>query len=691
MATTRDLLFELGTEELPPKALHSLMCALKEETTRLLEKADLSFAYLQAYATPRRLALVVHELAEAQPDKTGERRGPALKAAFTAEGQPTPAALGFAKSCGVSVTDLETMKTDKGEWLVCRLHQQGSPAAELIPGILQQALAALPIPKRMRWGAGEAEFVRPVHWVVLLFGDEVLDADLLGVRASNRSRGHRFHCARPVTFAAPDHYAQTLMTEGRVIADFNERQHHIQQQALKLAQEAGGTAHIEDDLLAEVTALVEWPVGLLGSFEERFLELPKEVLITVMQSHQKYFPVLDAKGELLAHFIATANLDSKDINTVRAGNERVIRPRLADAEFFWQQDIKIPLEKHLDKLAGIVFQQKLGTLLDKTRRLEHLTSHLAGTLNADPSKALRAASLAKTDLVTDMVGEFPELQGIMGRYYALAQGEDPEVAAALEEQYRPRQAGDELPATPTGQLLALADKIDTLVVIFSIGQIPSGTKDPYALRRAALGVIRILVEKGLDLELPALLQQAADLYQHDFDHAAVSSQVYTFIVDRLRGYLLERGFAPDEFEAVASLAPPSLLDFLHRVEAVHAFRALPEAASLSEANKRIRNILRKSGLPSFSAPDPDLFTEPQEQDLHRAVRKAAAAIEPMLSRGDYRGALKQLASLKETVDAFFDHVMVMADEEAVRSNRLNQLAETSGLFLEIADISCLQG
>ncbi len=687
---TRDLLFELGTEELPPKALHTLMAALREETAHRLEKAELEFGCIQAYATPRRLSLLVHELTDSQPDKTVERRGPAVKAAFTNDGQPTPAALGFANSCGVAVEALETLKNAKGEWLMCRLQQQGAPTTEIIPGILRQALAALPIPKRMRWGAGEAEFVRPVHWVVLLFGNEIIETNILDIRSSNVSRGHRFHCPEPLTLTQPDHYAQTLMAEGRVIADFDKRRNHIRRQALELAGQTGGRAHIDDALLDEVTALVEWPVGVLGSFDQRFLELPKEVLITVMQSHQKYFAILDQAGRLLPHFITTANLDSNHPETVRAGNERVIRPRLADAEFFWNQDLKTPLEQQLDKLGGIVFQQKLGTLLDKTRRLEQLTCNLAQALGADEPKAQRAALLAKTDLVTDMVGEFPELQGIMGRYYALAQGEEPEVAAALEEQYRPRQSGGALPDSPTGTLLALADKLDTLTGIFSIGQIPSGTKDPYALRRAALGSIRIVVEKRLELDLPALLDQAAALYRHEFDRQEVKGKLYDFILERLRGYLLERGFTPDEFEAVAALKPASLLDFFHRIEAVHAFRALPEATSLSEANKRIRNILRKSGQNGFGPPDPDLFREPQEKALNQTVQLARNDIQPLLEKRDYTSALKRLASLKDTVDAFFDHVMVMVENPQVRGNRLNLLAETSGLFLRIADISCLQ-
>ncbi len=690
---TRDLLFELGTEELPPKALRTLRDALRDEVAARLHKADLTFAAIDAYAAPRRLAVVVHDLTERQPHKTVERRGPALKAAFDADGDPTPAALGFAKSCGVTVEDLETLENDKGAWLMCRIHQPGKAAVELIPEILTQALAALPIPKRMRWGTGEAEFVRPVHWAALLFGDEVIETEILGVATGNTTRGHRFHCPRPLTVPHPDHYAQLLLGEGRVIADFDERRQHIRQQAEKLAAEAGGRAHIDDDLLDEVTALVEWPVGLVGNFEERFLALPKEVLITVMQSHQKYFPVLDEAGALLPRFITFANLDSKHPATVRAGNERVIRPRLSDAEFFWNQDLKIPLERHLDKLAGIVFQKRLGTLLDKTRRLERLAEWLAPETGADPAKAKRAATLAKTDLVTDMVGEFPELQGIMGRYYALAQGEDPEVAAALEEQYRPRFAGDRLPETPTGRTLALADKIDTLVGIFSIGQVPTGTKDPYALRRAALGVIRIVIESELMLNLKQLLTEAANLYPHDFDPEATVAQVFDFILERLRGYLAERGFRADEFEAVAAVEPADLLDFLRRIKAVHAFRQLPEAEALAAANKRIRNILRQAQMPvtATGEVDPGRFDSEAERTLFHELQAARTDVEPLLAKHDYTAALKRLAQLRDSVDAFFDQVMVMVEDEATRHNRLNLLAQVARLFLRIADVSRLQG
>ncbi|HEB78503.1 MAG TPA: glycine--tRNA ligase subunit beta [Methylothermaceae bacterium] len=688
-----DLLFELGTEELPPKALRPLMEALRDEVANRLAKADLAFAYIDAYASPRRLALIVHELAESQPDKVVERRGPALQAAFDSEGRPTPAAIGFARSCGVAVEELETLENEKGRWLLCRVQQRGRKADVLLPEILRQALAALPIPKRMRWGNNDFDFIRPVHWAVLLLGDRVIETEILGVKTGNASRGHRFHHPGPIRVRQPDHYPQLLLSEGRVIADFDERRNHIRQQAEQLAREVGGQARIEADLLDEVTALVEWPVGLVGGFEERFLKLPKEVLITVMQSHQKYFPVLDSDGRLMPKFIAFANIDSKTPDTVRAGNERVIRPRLADAEFFWHQDLKTPLERHVDQLAGILFHRRLGTLLDKTRRLEQLAVELASSLGADPERARRAALLAKTDLVTDMVGEFPELQGIMGRYYALAQGEDPEVAAALEEQYRPRFAGDQLPKTPSGQALALADKIDTLVGIFSIGQVPTGTRDPYALRRAALGLIRIILENRLELNLPALLQRAAELYEHDFDRDAVVRQVFDFILERLRYHLGEQGFAVDEFEAVAALRPASLLDFLHRIEAVHAFRQLPEAEALAAANKRIRNILRQAQMPVTAAGevDPGRFDSEAERTLFHELQAARTDVEPLLAKHDYSAALSRLAQLRDSVDAFFDQVMVMVEDEATRRNRLHLLAQVARLFLRIADVSRLQG
>ena len=688
-----DLLFELGTEELPPKALRPLMEALRDEVANRLAKADLAFAYIDAYASPRRLALIVHELAESQPDKVVERRGPALQAAFDSEGRPTPAAIGFARSCGVAVEELETLENEKGRWLLCRVQQRGRKADVLLPEILRQALAALPIPKRMRWGNNDFDFIRPVHWAVLLLGDRVIETEILGVKTGNASRGHRFHHPGPIRVRQPDHYPQLLLSEGRVIADFDERRNHIRQQAEQLAREVGGQVRIEADLLDEVTALVEWPVGLVGGFEERFLKLPKEVLITVMQSHQKYFPVLDSDGRLMPKFIAFANIDSKTPDTVRAGNERVIRPRLADAEFFWHQDLKTPLERHVDQLAGILFHRRLGTLLDKTRRLEQLAVELASSLGADPERARRAALLAKTDLVTDMVGEFPELQGIMGRYYALAQGEDPEVAAALEEQYRPRFAGDQLPKTPSGQALALADKIDTLVGIFSIGQVPTGTRDPYALRRAALGLIRIILENRLELNLPALLQRAAELYEHDFDRDAVVRQVFDFILERLRYHLGEQGFAVDEFEAVAALRPASLLDFLHRIEAVHAFRQLPEAEALAAANKRIRNILRQAQMPVTAAGevDPGRFDSEAERTLFHELQAARTDVEPLLAKHDYSAALSRLAQLRDSVDAFFDQVMVMVEDEATRRNRLHLLAQVARLFLRIADVSRLQG
>ncbi|HFA59662.1 MAG TPA: glycine--tRNA ligase subunit beta, partial [Rhodospirillales bacterium] len=530
----RDLLIEIGTEELPPKALRRLSGALAEGIREGLEKAGLGFGDLKPYASPRRLAVLVADLAEAQPDREELRRGPALAAAFDDDGCPTKAAEGFARSCGVAVEALERLETDKGAWLAYRLKQQGRPTTELVPDILDNALKRLPIPKRMRWGSLDVEFVRPVHWVVLLFGDEVIETEVLGVRTGRESRGHRFHHPGPLYIGEPGAYAPVLETEGRVVADLDARREAIRGQVIEAGRRLGGEALIDEDLLEEVTALVEWPVAVAGSFEERFLEVPAEALISTMQDHQKYFPVVDGEGRLLPHFITISNIDSRDPEQVRLGNERVIRPRLSDAAFFWEQDRKRPLADRVEQLGDMIFQKKLGTLLDKSRRVSGLAGHIASLIEGDPALAERAALLAKCDLLTQMVYEFPELQGIMGRYYARHDGEPEEVAEALDEQYMPRFAGDELPRTRTGMALALADRLDTLVGIFAIGQAPTGDKDPFALRRAALGVLRILIERNLDLDLEDLLREAAARFDEGIGAQAVVETVFDFMMDRLR-------------------------------------------------------------------------------------------------------------------------------------------------------------
>ncbi len=654
-----------------------------------LAKAELAFQGVTAYATPRRLAVLIRELATGQADKEVQRRGPALAAAYDAEGQPTPAAMGFARSCGVAAEQLEQIETPKGRWLAYRVLQPGQSTVDLVPSIVETALAQLPIPKRMRWGSLQVEFVRPVHWIVLLFGDEVVNADILGVRAGRATRGHRFHHPEPVDIEQPADYARVLEAEGKVLAAFEQRREVIRTQVEARAAELNGTAEIDPELLDEVTSLVEWPVAVAGSFEQRYLDIPSEALVATMKNHQKYFHLVDQQKRLMPYFIAVANIDSQDMAQVRAGNERVIRPRLADAEFFWTKDRDHTLASRTSRLQGVVFQEKLGSLGDKSRRVASLAAAIARLSGTDPERATRAAELCKCDLLTEMVGEFPELQGIAGRYYAAHDGEAEEVAAAMDEQYMPRFAGDVLPATATGRVLALADRLDTLVGIFGIGQSPTGDKDPFALRRAALGVLRILIESRVELDLAQVLATAAGGYDL-FEPEPVAAQVFDFMMDRLRAYYQDLGVAADSFEAVLATRPTRPLDFDRRARAVTRFRQLPEAASLAAANKRIHNILRKADHPPHGAADPALLTDAAEKALAKELHGLRRKVEPLLEAGEYSEALTLLAGLRETVDRFFDEVLVMSEDEALRNNRLALLNEVSGLFLRTADISRLQ-
>jgi len=689
----RDLLFELGCEELPPKALPRLAEALQQGVVEGLQRAGVNYGEVVRYATPRRLALLLRDLDEEQPDQQVERRGPALTAAFDDNGEPTRAASGFARSCGVEVDQLETLRSDKGAWLVFRSAQRGQPVAELLPAIIAQALDRLPIPKRMRWGDRQAEFVRPVHWLVLLFGDAVIDCQLLDVAAGRTTYGHRFHHPEPITLERADSYAAQLESEGRVMVDFVTRREAIRAQVLEAANRLQGEAIIDPALLDEVTGLVEWPVAVVGNFEQRFLQVPAEALISAMQGHQKYFPLRSSAGALLPHFITISNIESREPDRVREGNERVIRPRLADADFFWQQDRRQPLAARLDALATVVFQQRLGTLRDKAQRVSQLAATIAPLAGGDATLAARAGLLSKSDLLTEMVGEFPELQGIMGRYYAAADGEAAAVAIAIDEQYQPRFAGDKLPTTPAGQALALAERIDTLVGIFGIGQLPSGDKDPFALRRAALGVLRIALERGLDLDLPALLAQSAAIYRDRgvaLDSGA-EQQLLDFILERLRHLCGERGYRHDTIDAVLATAPANPRDAEQRMEAVESFRKRAEAESLAAANKRIHNILRKSSEPLPATIDSAQLQEAAEQQLAAQIAALSSEVAPLFAERDYNGALLKLAALREPVDHFFDQVMVMADDVALRHNRLALLAQLQGLFLQVADLSRLQG
>ncbi|WP_031431598.1 glycine--tRNA ligase subunit beta [Methylomicrobium agile] len=688
MSETRHLLFELGSEELPPKNLLNLAQALQNGIVAGLNEAGLAFSGSRFYATPRRLAVLIENLDTAQPNKTVEKRGPALQAAYAPDGSPSKATLGFAASCGTTFDQLQELKTDKGAWLSYTQEIEGQATEKLIPDIIRKSLAMLPIAKRMRWGSFTTEFIRPVHWAVLLFGEQVIEAEILGLTTGRATQGHRFHAPEQLTVASPEAYVETLHEKGRVIADFEARKTLIREAANKAAVQVNGIAHIEDDLLDEVAALNEWPMPVTGNFDPRFLELPAEVLITTMQTNQKYFPVKSRGGALLPHFITFSNIESKRPESIRRGNERVITPRLTDAEFFWRQDRKKPLAERVLSMANIVFQEKLGTVADKTGRVVKLAEVIANLLQADAGLAKRAALLAKTDLLTDMVGEFGNLQGIMGRYYALADGEPAEVAQAIEEHYLPKQAGGPTPGSATGRIVALADKIDTLCGIFSTGLIPTGDKDPYALRRTAIGVLRIIVENRLPLNIRDLIDVALGQFTHAFDVEATRALVSDFVFDRLKGYCLDQGYSADEFEAVMAVNPSEPLDFVQRLAAVKAFRQLPQAESLSAANKRIRNILKKSE--TAPAASVGTLAEAQEQRLFEAANSAAEAIQPLLAQRDYQGTLSRLAQLEPVVNDFFDHVMVMCDDPELRANRLALLTLLSEQFLTCADISKLQ-
>ncbi|NOU20744.1 MAG: glycine--tRNA ligase subunit beta [Methyloglobulus sp.] len=684
----KHLLFELGSEELPPKALVKLSQALLDGVLQGLSAAELTFTGCKAYATPRRLAVFIENLSTQQPDKIVEKRGPAIQAAFAPDGRPSKAAEGFAASCGTTFDQLERLKTDKGEWLIYKQAVKGQPTEQLIPDIIRQSISALPIAKRMRWGSFTTEFVRPVHWAVLLYGNSAIECEILGLTTGSTTLGHRFHAPQTITINSPENYADTLYQQGKVIVDVDQRKAIIKDKAQQAAAAVCGTAHIEDDLLEEIAALNEWPVPVTGTFDTRFLELPAEVLITTMQTNQKYFPVKNARGALLPYFITFSNIESTRPESIKQGNERVITPRLTDAEFFWKQDRKKSLADRVESLGNIIFQEKLGTLADKTQRVVTLAELIASNLGANVDWAKRAAYLTKADLMTDMVGEFGNLQGIMGRYYALADNEPKEVAEAIEQHYFPKQSGSPTPSTQTGQIVALADKIDTLAGIFSAGLIPTGDKDPYALRRAALGALRVIIENGLSIDIVTLVDVSLALYAHTFDRDETRKLVIDFIFDRLRGYCLDRGVASDEFEAVIAVNPTQPLDFMKRLQAVKAFRQLPEAESLAAANKRIRNILKKSD--TEPAAQVGELVEAEERHLFDTAKQSAIDIQPFLDKKDYQSALSRLALTEPAVNAFFDKVMVMSDDLDLRVRRLALLTMLSDQFLQIADISKLQ-
>ncbi len=686
MTSQTSFLVEIGTEELPPKALEKLSDAFARQLEKSLKEAKLAFTSMDPFATPRRLAVKIEGLQLIQADQLFERKGPAIKAAFKEDGSPTPAAAGFARSCGVGVSELTKIDTDKGAWLVFRSTAKGLEAKKLLPDMVSDALSRLPIPKRMRWGNRKAQFVRPVHWLVMLLGDDIVECNIMEQTAGRTTLGHRFHHPGTISIANASDYETLLETKGHIIPSFSKRKASIKTQVKEIARKTAGTAIIDPDLLDEVTGLVEWPLAVLGDFDEKFLAIPAEALISAMKEHQKYFHIVKDK-QLLPNFITVSNINSSNINTVKQGNERVIRPRLADADFFWNTDRKTPLHNALDKLKTVTFQNKLGSIYDKTQRVAALSETLANNLGIDTSLSRRAAELSKCDLMTEMVSEFPDLQGVMGRYYALHDMEDPLVAQAILEHYQPRFSGDDLPSSNLGQITSIADKIDTLVGIFSINQIPTGDKDPFALRRTAVGVLRILIEKKLPIDLIVLLKSSANTFPEA--KLETINAVFDFMMDRLKNYYLELGFRPQAFDAVLETRPTSPLDFNSRLKAVTEFEKDEAALSLAAANKRIKNILKKQSEPIDIKIDTSLFEFPQETSLHSQLCALQTDLDAHANEKNYNASLTLLSQLKTPIDDFFDHVMVMAENDQVRKNRLALLTSLYQQFTRIADISKL--
>jgi glycyl-tRNA synthetase beta chain len=693
------LLIELGTEELPPKALDELAAAFRDGVVAGLSKRGIAHTAhsVRALHSPRRLAVWIEDVALQQPEQKLERRGPAANAAFDASGTPTKALIGFAHSCGVTVEQLEKIDTDKGAWFVHRAVKPGEATAALLPQIVEEALKALPIPKPMRWSDLDYQFVRPAHWLVILLGPDVVPAEILGLKSDRMSRGHRFHHPEPVWISHANDYIDALRA-AKVLVNPAERANRVIAEVQRVAEASGGVPRLRQELVDEVKNLVEWPVGIACTFEREFLRVPQEALIMTMESNQKFFPVFDADGKLTEHFIGVANIESRDPNEIRKGYERVIRPRFADAKFFFDDDLKSPLAAQQEALKKVTYQQKLGSVWDKVCRVGELARVIAERLRSmhgigvDPAQATQAAALAKCDLMTRMVGEFPELQGIMGRYYATAQGEPAEVANALDEFYQPRFAGDAIAPSRLGQVLAIAEKLDTLAGMFAIGQKPSGNKDPFSLRRNALGLARTLIEGGLDLDLNALLREAIAAISADALDAK-ANDLYDFITDRLRGYYADQGIRGDAFEAVLAVRPSSLRDFDRRIRAIDAFTKQPEADSLAAANKRIGNILRQAGEKQFAIADrvdAALLDAGAETELANALDAAIRDVTPLMAEHRYVETMQRLAQLKPVADAFFDGVMVMVDDAAKRANRLGLLRSLRTQFLAIADIGLLQ-
>ena len=687
--TTQNFLVEIGTEELPPKALKTLATSFADNVEAELNQAGLTFDKIEWFAAPRRLAVKVLNLATQQPSKEIEKRGPAVSAAFDAEGKPTKAAEGWARGCGITVDQAERIVTDKGEWLVHRAKIEGQPTKNLLNDIVANALAKLPIPKPMRWADKTVQFIRPVHTVTMLLGDELIEGEILGVASARTIRGHRFLGEKEFEIQHADQYPQLLREKGSVVADLNERKAEILAKSQAKATALGGVADIEESLLEEVTSLVEYPNVLAAKFEERFLAVPAEALVYTMKGDQKYFPIYDKDGKLLPHFIFVSNINPEDPTAIIEGNEKVVRPRLTDAEFFFKTDLKQKLVDRLPRLETVLFQQQLGTLKDKTDRIEQLAGEIAKQIGADEAKAKRAGLLSKCDLMTNMVFEFTDTQGVMGMHYARHDGEDEEVAVALNEQYMPRFAGDELPKSLVASAVALADKFDTLTGIFGIGQAPKGSADPFALRRAALGALRIIVEKNLPLDLEDLVKKSAALFGDKLTNQNVVADVVDFMLGRFRAWYQDEGIAVDVIQAVLARRPTRPADFDARVRAVSHFRTLDSAEALAAANKRVSNILAKADA-TIGEINLTACVEPAEKALAEAVLALRTEVQPLIAQGDYTAVLDKLANLRAPVDSFFDNVMVNAEDPALRQNRLAILNTLQNLFLQVADISVLQ-
>lgn len=687
---TRDFLIELGCEELPARSQLMLAQSLQEKLEQGLQKAELQYASSQCFATPRRLAVIVSGLIVKQPPRQFTRQGPSVEAAYDKSGTPTLACMGFARSCGVSIDQLEKVDTPKGTYIQCKVDKPGVATAELLPEIAQAAIKQLPIPKPMRWGDSEFEFIRPVKWLLMLFGRQIVNAKLFGHQAGRLTYGHRFLHPHSIAIESPSDYAHVLQHQGHVIANYQQRQHLILDQIQRTVSQHG-KAVIDDDLLTEVTALVEWPVVMLGSFDRRFLSVPAEALICSMQSHQKCFAVVDNQHKLQPYFVVVSNLVSKDPSAIIKGNERVINARLSDADFFYRQDLKTPLAERANALERVVFQKQLGSIADKMHRVGLLASNMARKLELDDKLAKRAASLAKSDLLSEMVGEFPSLQGTMGAYYAANDGEDDAVVIAIREQYQPKFAGDAIPSAPLAACLAIADKLDTIVGIIGINQLPTGDKDPFALRRAALGLMRIMIETPLALDLKDLIKASVKSYKDALKNHNAVDDVFNFCIERLKSWYADKGISSDVFDAVSACQPTQPLDFDLRIQAVKQFQSMPEAQTLAAANKRVLNILKKqAGKAIPKALDQSLFDSDAEITLAKVLASHSERVEALIEQANYPQLLSELSTLKSPVDNFFDQVMIMDDDQKKRANRLAMLQQLRHLFTQVADISLLQ-